>query len=562
MALLAVLALAAGPARAQQPAGEVQKYSFSSRGIFPGTVRDYWVYVPAQYDGRKPACLYVNQDGLQWNAPAVFDALIAKGEMPVTIGVFVTPGRVPAENGATALDRFNRSLEYDGLGDRYARFLAEELLPDVEKRATKDGRAIRLSKDPNDRAIGGASSGAVCAFTAAWERPDLFRRVFSAIGTYVGLRGADRYPTLVRKTEPKPLRVYLEDGSNDLNIYAGDWWMANQMMERALTFAGYPVEHSWGEGGHNGTHGTQVFPDAMRWLWKDWPKPVAAGPTRNQMLREILKAGEEWEQVQSVRIGWGLATDAAGTAHYFGNTAGTAFQVAPGGKPQEASGGTQGGTQAFGPDGSRYRYDAGKGLTVTSPGGATRTLLKMENISDLVVDSRGRAWIVEQPRDRGGSTIWRVDPDGKKTAVESPRFRAGAITLSPDQSLMYVADPASQWVYSYQVTTDGALTKGQQFYWLHVPDEATGSNAYSLCVDRDGRLYAGTSMGVQVCDQAGRVNCILPLPGAPSAGEIGFGGIGGDTLYVISGSRVFRRKLAVQGRQSWEAPNKPAAPRL
>jgi enterochelin esterase-like enzyme len=159
----------------------------------------------------------------------VFDKLIHEKHMPVTIGVFIMHGRVKAPND-NALDRFNRSYEYDGLGDNYARFLLEELLPDVEKKTASDGRAIKLSQKGNDRCIAGSSSGAICAFTAAWERPDAFSRVFSAIGTYVGLRGGHQYSTLVRKYEPKALRVFLEDGSNDLNIYGGDWWMANQSL--------------------------------------------------------------------------------------------------------------------------------------------------------------------------------------------------------------------------------------------------------------------------------------------------------------------------------------------
>src|SRR5207245_3125582 len=171
-------------------------------------------------------------------------------------GFVVMHGRVRAANGNTALDRFNRSFEYDGLGDNYVRFLLEELLPDVETKKTADGRPIRLSKNGNDRAIGGESSGAIAAFTAAWERPAEFSRVFSAIGTYVGLRGGEIYPTLLRKYEPKPIRVFLQDGSNDLNIYGGDWWMANQTMERSLRFAGYEVEHAWGNGGHDGKHAT------------------------------------------------------------------------------------------------------------------------------------------------------------------------------------------------------------------------------------------------------------------------------------------------------------------
>jgi len=296
-ALLGVTALRAAdaPPTADVPKGEVTKYTFDRSKVFPGTTRDYWVYVPKQYDPAKPACVHVNQDGIQNNAPAVFDRLIHAQEMPIVIGVFVTPGRVKATSGA-ALDRFNRSFEYDGLGDNYARFLLEELLPEVETKTAADGRAIRLSKDGNDRSIAGSSSGAIAAFTAAWERPDAFRRVFSSIGTYVGLRGGNVYPTLVRKTEPKPLRIFLQDGSNDLNSYGGDWWMANQELERALTFAGYEVDHAWGKGGHDGNQAGEVFPDAIRWLWKGWPEPVKAGAGSAQ-LREIVAPGQAWELV-------------------------------------------------------------------------------------------------------------------------------------------------------------------------------------------------------------------------------------------------------------------------
>ena len=233
-----VLASAAAPT-SPTPKGEVQHHVFDQSRIFPGTTRDYWIYIPKQYDPEKPACLYVNQDGIQNHAPDVFDDLINKGEMPVVIGVFVTPGKVKAPSG-DALDRFNRSYEYDGLGDAYLRFLNEEILPEVEKKTAADGRALRISTKGDDRAIGGSSSGAICAFTAAWEGtvarelPGSFHRVFSAVGTYVGLRGGNVYPTLIRKYEPKPLRIFLQDGSSDLNIYAGDWWMANQEMERAL----------------------------------------------------------------------------------------------------------------------------------------------------------------------------------------------------------------------------------------------------------------------------------------------------------------------------------------
>jgi gluconolactonase len=253
------------------PKGEVTRYSFDKSKIFPGTTRDYWIYVPKQYDPEKPACLYVCQDGVQYRAPQVFDELIEKKEMPVVIGVFITPGRVKAPNGQ-AMDRFNRSFEYDGLGDNYVWFLLEEMLPEVETKKASDGRPIRLSRDGNDRCIAGASSGAICAFTAAWERPDSFRRVFSAIGTYVGLRGGNVYPTLVRKYEPKPIRVFLQDGSNDLDNNNGNWPLANQQMAKSLQFAGYDYKFVYGQGFHSGKHGQAILPASLRWLWRDSPK--------------------------------------------------------------------------------------------------------------------------------------------------------------------------------------------------------------------------------------------------------------------------------------------------
>jgi len=544
------------------PKGEVLKFSFESSKVFPGTYRDYWVYVPAQYTPDKPACLYVNQDGVQWQAPTVFDNLIHKKEMPVTIGVFVMHGRVRARDGNTALDRFNRSYEYDGLGDHYARFLAEELLPDVETKKTSDGRAIRLSRNPNDRAIGGSSSGAVAAFTAAWERPDQFRRVFSAIGTYVGLRGADRYPTLLRKYEPKPLRVFLQDGSNDLNIYAGDWWEANQMMERALTFAGYEVEHAWGDGGHNGAHGTAIFPDAMRWLWKDWPQPVKAGRSRNGMLNEILAAGEGW---QAVSGDWtavsGLASDAKGEL-WFHEGAQAQRLGADGQAAPVSTQGKQPSGQAFGPDGRLYTVTGDGHVFALDMDGKSKKLADDIRGGDVVAASNGNLYVTEPgPAGAAASKVWLIRPNGRKQVVDTGLEAASGVTLSPDQTLLYVADRRSHWVYSYQIQPDGTLQAKQQYYWLHTPDTREDSGAGAMRVDRGGRLYVATSLGVQVCDQPGRVNCILPLPNGPVS-SLSFGGPNLDTLYAVSGGKLYRRKLSVAGAHAWAAPNKPPVPGL
>jgi gluconolactonase len=550
------------PKPAPPPKGEVTKYTFNQSKVFPGTTRDYWVYVPKQYDPAKSACVYVNQDGLQYNAPAVFDRLIQEGAMPITIGVFVMHGKVPAQSGQ-ALDRFNRSFEYDGLGDNYARFLLEELLPEVEKKTTSDGRAIKLSKNGNDRCIGGASSGAICAFTAAWERPDAFSRVFSSIGTYVGLRGGNEYPTLIRKVEPKPIRVFLQDGSNDLNIYGGDWWMVNQEMERSLRFAGYEVNHVWGEGGHDGKHATEVFPDAMKWLWKDWPTPVKAGTGSGQM-KEILIPGEDWKLVgEGYKFTEGPAVNAKGEVFFNDVGDSKTYKVGADGKPVVfLENSKRGDGQAFGPDGRLYANAASvdKILAWDTDGKSTAIADGFKG-NDLVVRHDGGIYATAPFDTPNNSKIWYVSPKGEKKIVDQGLKFANGICLSPDQSLLYVADSRSHWVYSYQVQPDGSLAHKQKYYHLHVPDKAEDSGADGLRVDRDGRLWVATNMGLQVCDQAGRVNCIIPTPNGKLA-NLTFGGPDFDVLYAACGDKVYSRKVKVKGANNYQAPIKPAAPRL
>jgi len=544
------------------PKGTVEKFTFADSQIFPGTTRDYWVYVPAQYDPATPACVYVNQDGVQNNAPVVFDNLIAKKEMPVTIGVFITPGVVKATN---ALSRFNRSYEYDGLGGDYARFVLQEILPEVEKKTTRDGRPIRLSRDGNDRCIGGSSSGAICAFTAAWERPDAFTRVFSSIGTYVSLRGGHVYPTLIRKFEPKPIRVFLQDGSSDLNIYGGDWWMANQSMERALQFAGYEVEHVWGEGGHNGKQAMAIFPDAMRWLWRNWPEPVKAGETKNAYLKEILLPGAGWELVRGgYQFTEGPAVDTKGEVFFNDVSSSKTYKIGLDGQVTEFLADSKGGDgQNFGPDGRLYAV-AGREQKVVAYDAAGHGTMIAQGFrgNDLVVRHDGLIYVTEPGWDgRSPSKVWLILPNGEKRVVDTGLRFSNGLTLSPDQSLLYVDDTNSHWVYSYQVQPDGGLKFKQRYFHLHVPDSADDSGADGMRCDRDGRLYVATRMGIQVCDQAGRVECILPTPNGRVA-NLAFGGENFDTIFAACGGEVYKRKLRVKGALPFEAPIKPAPPRL
>jgi enterochelin esterase family protein len=251
------------------PRGTVTKLSWKSE-IFPGTVRDYQVYVPAQYDGSRPACVMVFQDGSsyakedgQFRVPVVFDNLIHKKQMPVTIGIFIDPGVVPAQEKGQQPQR-NRSFEYDTLSDQYARFLLEEILPEV-------GKQYKLTDQADERAICGISSGGICAFTVAWERPQAFRKVLSHVGSFTNIRGGHVYHALIRKTEPKPLRIFMQDGSGDLDNQHGNWPLANQEMAAALKFAKYDYRFEYGDGGHNGKHGGAILPESLRWLWRDHP---------------------------------------------------------------------------------------------------------------------------------------------------------------------------------------------------------------------------------------------------------------------------------------------------
>ena len=251
------------------PQGTIEKHTWDTSNIYPGTTTDYWVYVPTQYTKEKPACLMVFQDGQAYlyaegpvRAPIVFDNLIHKQEMPVTIGVFVSSGKKERPGD-------QREVRYVTVDDTYARFLLEEIIPEVEK-------DYNLVDDPSGRAIAGASDGGLVSFTVAWHRPDAFSKVISHIGSFVGstgLRLASKYPDLIRQTRgnPKPIRVFLQDGANDINLSEGNWTLGNINMESALMFSRYDYDFVMGTGGHSTWHGGAIFPDTLRWIWRDYP---------------------------------------------------------------------------------------------------------------------------------------------------------------------------------------------------------------------------------------------------------------------------------------------------
>lgn len=538
------------------PKGRTFEFTFDRSEVFPGTSRKVTVHVPAQYRGEKPACVYVALDGLRATQTVVFDNLINQREIPVLIGVGISPGTVPSASPPMN-PRFNRSFEFDGLNGDLARLVLEEVLPEVERRKTPDGIPILLSNDPNDRCTGGASTGGIGAFTLCWERPDAFRRVFSAIGTFVGMRGGDRYPVLVRKTEPKPLRVFLQDGSLDQWMGGpemGDWWMSNQAMERALRFAGYEVGHAWGEGAHDQRHADAVFPDAMRWLWKDWPQPVAAGQSGNLFLQAIVQPGEAWQALDGEhRAGSILAVDPQGDVFVHDPVAGKAWKM-PGGEPVGSAALPNGSfaTVAFGADGRCYASnETDATLGVSDATGRRAIIAEGIRARSLVVTHAGRVYATDSSEGK----VWLISPAGGKVALDSGLDHPAGIALSPDGLWLAVAESGTHVGYSYRVQPDGAVQQKQKFYWFHVPDWANDSGAGSWCYDREGRLYSATRMGVQVFDRNGRTRAILPVPGGAVAG-LCFGGANFDTLYVACAGKIYRRKLKVSGAPAWIAPIK------
>ncbi len=548
------------------PSGQILEGSFNDSKVFPGTRRNYWLYVPKQYDATRPAALMVFQDGRNYakrdggfNVPNVFDNLIHSGEMPVTVGLFIEPGVVPSAS-PDAQDRFNRSFEYDSMDDRYANFLIDEIIPFVV-----DKHTIKLSYDPNDRAICGSSSGGIAALNAAWQRPDVFRRVFTTVGTYVGLRGAHEFSTLIRKTEPKPLRVYLQDGSNDNNIYGGDWWMANQAMLRSLEFSGYEVNHAWGDGFHSGKHGASIFPDVMRWLWKDHGKiPVATHPENSKNeASKFLIPGQDWEIVSDGHQ-WaeGLAITEDGTLYITDVPASKLYKITPDGQRTlvvEDTGKANG--ISLGPDGKLYGACSGAQQIRAWDLKTMEMEIVTEGTSsnDIVVRHDGTIYYT----DPKAGKVWMLDKKTRKRSEADSFKECNGIGISPDQTQLYVAHFPSRFIYSMIIGGDGKLQHKQPYFHLEVPINSLEGHLDGMCTTRDGWLVATTEAGVQICDQPGRSHLIMPMPqGSKRPCYARFGGPDGKTLYVANVDKVVKRKTNLVGANAWQAPVKPPKPQL
>ena len=533
--------------------GETKQFRFTASRIFPGTVRDVTVFIPAQYDGKKPACVYVKTDGFNPREKTLLETMIATKEMPVTIGVFVRPGDMPAPVKGTQ-GRRNRDFEYDGVSDNNVRFLIDELLPFVAKEY-----ALNLSTDGNDRCISGGSSGGIAAFTAAWNRPDAFSRVYTASGSWVAFRGGHEFPTMVRKFEARPIRAFLTTATHDMENCAGDWFLLDQEMDKALKFSGYDYQFRIVDGPHVAGY-MDHWQEAMAYLWRGWPERVKAGLSAPR-AREILIPGEEWQLVaEGFKSTRGPACNAGGEVFFADTSNNKIHRIGLDGKVTEfvADAGAAH-CVTVGPEGSLFtvseksgklmRYDAaGKG-TVVMEGILGHSILARPDGS-LYVTTNG-----DQPNSPG--TVWLIK-DGKKIQVDGGIKFATGMAYRPDQWLLSVAEGHSKWVYSYQINEDGTLTNKERFFHLHVADWDDDAGAESVCYSIEGRQFVATRSGVQITADDGPTQVILPVPDGARVIGVALGGKDKDTLYAFCGNKVWMRKVhqhAMGASSPWTSVN-------
>jgi sugar lactone lactonase YvrE/enterochelin esterase-like enzyme len=560
------------PDAAEQPGfarGTVQKMEPWHSRVYPGTVRDWWVYFPARIKGEKELALMVFQDGHdyvglkgKWRVPTVFDNLAVRGGMPPTVAVFLNPGHDLSKPAAsTPWENSNRSLEYDSLGDRYARFLTEEILPEVHRMVRARGGALSLN--PELRAVGGASSGGICAFTVAWERPGVFGKVFSTSGSFVGRRGGQAYPGLIRKTEPKPLRVYLGDTSGDLDNEFGNWPLANQQMHSALKYMGYEVRFDFAEGfGHNSDYGGSVFPDAMRWLWSGEKSQRTADPSEDPKgdltLLNLLSRGEGW-RVEAEGMGFAEAgcTDAAGNFYFSDLKAPAIYRIGVDGTRSRVTGEGVNGLK-FGPDGWLYGCQGPKKrvIAINPVGGEVREVATGVQPNDLVMTAEGHIYISEA----GLRQVTFVDPkSGSVWVADHGLSGPNGLALSPDGGTLAVSEYRGEHVWVYRIEVDGTLSAKTPYMTLRLPIDSRGefrfgepppyditSRADGLCTDWRGRYYVTSALGVQVFDPTGRMCGVLNRPQASAPlTSCALGGVDKDVLFVTNGDKVYSRRLRI-----------------
>ena len=552
------------------PVGKVTKHVLAPGKYYPGTPHNYQVYVPAQYDASKPTpfMIYLDGGGAVGNGmrvPTVFDNLIAKKDIPPMIGIFIDPGVLPVVN-PEAMNRFERVFEYDSLSDRFASFLIDEVIPEVSK-------SYNLSKDPNDRGLSGNSTGAVGAFMAAWNRPDQFRRVLSFIGTFVSMKGADAMPALIRKTEPKPIRVHLQAGKNDHlaadlpfgTFYAGSWPVNNQVMFEALSYSGYDVKFELGNGGHDGKQTAAIMPDALRWLWRGYPAPItvkepahmkAPGYDPRGKVYSMISAAKQWELVADNAAA--PAPDSQGNIYFFDFKASQIKKTDGVGNTTVFKNNIRANSMATGPDGRIYVATDQNKIIALDSAGNEKPVASGIHVTGMAIAQNGRIYTT----DAAAKLIQSVEPGGKvQNLSRADEFGTPfGITLSPDQAMAVVTDVQGRFSWSFQIAKDGKLVNGEPFYRLELPEAGDKSGVSATAVDNIGQVYFATLARIQVCEANGRVAAILNSPDRNRMSYLTFGGKDMNFLYVVDNFKLYRREMKVSGAGSWMTLKLPKPP--
>jgi sugar lactone lactonase YvrE len=587
------------------PKGALTKHVLAPGRFFPGTPHNYQVYVPAQYDASRPIASMIFLDGSGYagpnvRVPVVLDNLIAKHDLPPMIAMFIDPGIMPALH-EQAQNRYERIFEYDSLTPRLANFLIEEFVPEV-------ARSYNLSKDPNDHGIAGISTGGVGAFVAAWNRPDQFRRVITWVGSFGNFRGADRLPGLIRRTEPRPIRVFMQTGRQDLVNYAGSWYLENPRMAAALEFAGNDVRIELGEDGHSNRHGASMLPETLRWLWRDYPQPIAVHETqpgvgrglfaqlvpRRELLPPpppptptaapaappagrgagprgavyaLISRDKLWQQVgDTYQSAASPAVDKEGNVFFADPASNRIYRSDAAGAVTVFKESTRGARALrVGTDGRLYatQLSAKRVVSYALGGADTAERVVAQNVqaNDLAITKSGAIYFVDTTQ----KTVGLIDAKGQHRVVYNGGeiMSPTALTLTADQAMLLVADGMDRFQWSFQIAADGSLVNGEPFQRLEMPEEGLFSGVGGLTVDTLGYLWATSAMGIQICEQPGRCTNILNKPeftAAPIA-DIAFGGPNRAWLYVTQGGKIFRRETKRTGVVAWE-PIKPPQPGL
>jgi gluconolactonase len=563
--LAAALPLAAddyalGPDSQEQPGvprGEVKEFSWKESKIYPGTERQCWIYLPAPFDPTREYPLIVFQDGGgaqspkgQFRATIVLDNLIKKGEIPPMVALFINPGNVPAAT-PVGKSRSTRSYEYDTPDGVYAKFLVDEMLPEVAKHA-------KISPLPENRAVVGISSGGICAFTVAWFRPDAFRKVITGIGSFTNIRAGVWYPAAIRKTERKPLRVFLQEGEKDLDNVHGNWPLSNHDLVAALAFAGYDHKAVFGTEGHGGKHLGAILPDALRWLWrKEEPLPAPAAETKGDLaLSGLLIPGKDWQPVvEDLKFVDAACSDAAGNFYFSDLGGGTGVQkIATDGTRSvfhDKATGISG--MKFGPDGRLYAcHNREKRIIAIDPAGAVEVLMTDIGCNDLVVTHKGHVYVTET----GKKQIVLIEGAGRSRVVDTGITAPNGIALSPDQETLAVSDYAGVAAWAFRIETNGDLKGRMPVFPYRDFGNTVESKGDGMACDTLGRWYVSTQAGVEVYDFNGRPIGLILAPGPAPITSVALSGPGLNWLFVLTQGKIYKRQVNATGFMTTEAPAK------